>query len=74
MTLVEFAEQYPVHTRKDECGETIIPGKLWKEQPKAGRMYGHQIYEHGNGRLGCCSFFPWKMLRKLAARVDPQSG
>src|SRR6267154_3374098 len=58
MTLVEFADHYRVHTRKDECGETIIPGKAWKKQPKAGRMYGHQIYEHGKGQFGLLLMFP----------------
>jgi hypothetical protein len=38
MTLVEFADQYRARTRQNECGETIIPGKLWKEQPKDGRL------------------------------------
>jgi hypothetical protein len=58
MTLVEFAEPYHARTRQDECGETIIPGKLWKEQPKDGRMNGHQIYEHGKGRFELLLMFP----------------
>jgi|SRR5882724_1994319 len=64
MTLVEFAEQYRVRTRQDECGETIIPGKLWKVQPNShfaspNRLwqYGHQIYEHGKGQFGLLLMF-----------------
>jgi hypothetical protein len=65
MTLVEFAEQYRVRTRQDECGETIIPGKLWKVRPKSNFaspnrlwQYGHQIYEHGKGQFGLLLMFP----------------
>lgn len=65
MTLVEFAEQYRVRTRQDECGETIIPGKMWKVQPKSNFagpnrlwQYGNQIYEHGNGQFGLLLMFP----------------
>lgn len=65
MTLVEFAEQYRARTRQNECGETIIPGKLWKEQPKAGRMYGHQIYEHGNGQFGLLLMFPVEEIPEI---------
>ncbi len=48
MTIEEFAQKYHARTRKDECGdgETFIPGTQW-EYPPTGRMYGHQIYEHG---------------------------
>jgi hypothetical protein len=58
MNLAEFADQYRARTREDECGETIIPGKLWKEQPKDGRMNGHQIYEHGKGRVWAIAHVP----------------
>src|SRR5437879_12656148 len=57
MTVEQFAQTYHGRTRRDECGETIIPGKLWKAQPKVGRMYGHQIYEHGDGRFGVLLMF-----------------
>lgn len=57
MKVEEFAEKYHGRTRKDECGELIIPGKLWKVQPKAGRMYGHHIYEHGADRFGVMLMF-----------------
>jgi hypothetical protein len=48
----QFAVTHLARVRKDECGEPIINGRLWKQQPKAGRMYDHQIYEHGDGRFG----------------------
>lgn len=65
MTLVEFADKYRARTRQDECGETIIPGKMWKEQPKAGRMCGHQIYEHGNSQFGLLLMFPVKEIPEI---------
>jgi hypothetical protein len=57
MTVEQFAERYHGRTRKDECGEVIIPGKPWKVQPKEGRMYGHHVYEHGSGRFGVMLMF-----------------
>jgi hypothetical protein len=36
-----FAEKYRLRTKRDECGELIIPGGLG------------QIYEYGPGQLGC---------------------
>jgi hypothetical protein len=53
----QFAVAHHARTRKDECGEPIINGKLWKRQPKPGRMYGHHIYEHGDGRFGVMLMF-----------------
>jgi hypothetical protein len=53
----QFAASHHARVRKDECGEPIINGKLWKAQPKAGRMYGHHIYEHGDGRFGVMLMF-----------------
>jgi len=44
MTIEQFADKYHTRTRKDECGETYIPGTPWPD-----KNYGHQIYEHGNG-------------------------
>jgi hypothetical protein len=52
MTVEQFAEKYHGKTRRDECRETVIRGKLWRNQPKPGRIYGHQIYAHGDGRFG----------------------
>ena len=46
MTVEQFAETYYGRTRRDECGETIIPSKR-----------GHQIYEHGDGRFGVLLMF-----------------
>jgi hypothetical protein len=40
MTITQFAEQYRLRVRKDECGNKIIPGK-------AG-----QIYYYGRGEMG----------------------
>ncbi len=57
MDIAQFAETYRVRTRRDECGETIVCGKLWKAQPKPHRMYGHQIYDHGEGRFGLILMF-----------------
>jgi hypothetical protein len=55
MTIEQFAEKYHARTHKDE-GETFLPGTLW--DPPNGRMYGHQIYEVGDGRFGLLLMFP----------------
>ncbi len=53
MTIEQFADKYHARTRKEECGDTYIPGAPWAD----GR-YGHQIYEHGEGRFGLLLMFP----------------
>jgi hypothetical protein len=53
----QFAVSHHARVRKDECDEPIINGKLWKQQTKPGRMYGHHIYEHGDGRFGVMPMF-----------------
>jgi hypothetical protein len=53
----QFAVTHHARVRKDECGEPIINGRLWKQQPKPGRMYGHHIYENGDGRFGVMLMF-----------------
>jgi hypothetical protein len=60
----QFAVSYHARTRKDECGERIIMGKVWKVQPKSKfrvarelYTYGHHIYEHGDGRFGVMLMF-----------------
>ena len=66
MNIAIFAEKYRVKTRRDECGDTVILGKRWKEQPESRDMdpgrrgklqYGHQIFECGDGRLGLWLMF-----------------
>jgi hypothetical protein len=57
LNIDQFAVTRHARVRKDECGEPIINGKLWKHQPKPGRMYGHHIYEHGDGRFGVMLVF-----------------
>jgi hypothetical protein len=65
MDIHEFAEQYHVRTRKDECGEAVIQGKLWKSQPKLGRMYGHHVLEYGDGRFGVLMMFHVNNRREI---------
>jgi hypothetical protein len=60
MNVEQFAERHHARARRDECGETIVPGKLWKLQPKLGRMYGHQVYDHSDGRVGVLLMFDSK--------------
>lgn len=45
MNIREFSELHRVRTKRDTCGETIIPGKR-----------GH-IYEHGSGQFGVLLMF-----------------
>jgi len=65
MDIAQFAETHSVRTRRDECGEVFVPGKRWKVQPipkfRPARelyTYGHQIYDHGDGRFGVMLMFP----------------
>jgi hypothetical protein len=42
----QFAVTHHARVRRDECGEPIIKGKLWKHQPKVGRVlnrYRHRV-------------------------------
>jgi hypothetical protein len=39
-TLAQFADQYRLRVKRDDCGDSIIAGK-----------FGH-LYEHGNGKFG----------------------
>ena len=64
MDIHRLAEKYRVRTKRDECGETFIPGK-------AG-----QIYDYGSGQFGALFMPPanrrtprrWgNVRRKLAA-------
>ncbi len=66
-SLIEkFAESHRLHTRKDECGEQVIFGKMWKQQPVPKFVshrpdreyhYGHHIFDYGDGRLGIVLMF-----------------
>jgi excisionase family DNA binding protein len=80
-SLEKFAETYRIRIRKDECGEPVIFGRLWKNQPipKFGPHrpaseyhYGHQIFDNGDGRLAVLLMFEspakWTFAeRKLVA-------
>ncbi len=55
MNLEQFAKQYGVKTRKDSCGETIIPGKPRKTQRVEDRRH---TYENGDGHFGLCYVQP----------------
>jgi hypothetical protein len=70
----QFAVTHHARVRKDECGEPIINGRLWKQQPKPGRMYGHHIYEHGDGRFGVMLMFDsarkWNNAKKTLTASD----
>ena len=69
MNIDQFAVTHHARVRKDECGEPIINGKLWKRQPTPGRMYGHHISENGDGRFGVMLMFDsarkWNNAKKI---------
>jgi hypothetical protein len=52
----QFAETYRVLTRRDDCGELIVPGRM-----------GH-VYEHGPGRFGvyveCATKRAWSSAKR----------
>jgi hypothetical protein len=52
----QFAETYRVLTRRDDCGELIVPGRM-----------GH-VYEHGPGRFGvyveCATKRAWSAAKQ----------
>jgi hypothetical protein len=68
MNIQEFGEKHRVKVRKDECGNLVILGRMWKEQPKGGRQYGHHIYEHGDGQFGLCLMFDGSPARWTYAK------
>ena len=53
-----FAETHRLRVRKDECGDPVIPGRK-----------RHQIFDHGDGRLGVLLMFDcskeWNKRRKV---------
>jgi hypothetical protein len=48
-TIEQFAETYRVKTRKDSCGEVIIPGKPRKTKRVEDKSH---IYENGDSEVG----------------------
>ena len=69
MDIAAFAERHHVRVQRDEGGDTVILGKIWKVQPitpynlrrNPERMakldYGHRIYDFGDGRFGLFLMF-----------------
>ena len=69
MEIAAFAEQHHVRVQRDEGGDTVILGTIWKKQPvtpynlnrNPERMakldYGHRIYDYGDGRFGLLLMF-----------------
>jgi hypothetical protein len=54
MKIKQFAESYPVKTRRDNCGEEIIPGKQWQKDMSERKDYRCHVYDNGDGRFGVC--------------------
>lgn len=67
MDIQTFAEQHRLTTRKDSCGELIIPGKPRNVKPLESRCH---IFEHSEGTLGLylgvASVGKWNNRRKAA--------
>ena len=51
MTIQTFAEQYRLTTKKDSCGEVVIPGRPRNTARVENRC---QIFEHGKQKFGIC--------------------
>ncbi len=67
MTIQEFAEVHAVRVKRDGCGDSIIPGRLFDAELGRDRVeYRSHIYENGDGRLGVCLLFATKMRWTLA--------
>lgn len=62
-TIEQFAEQYKVKAKKDDCGSGIIPGKV-----------GHIGDGYPNGQLGVCLLFNTAGKYNNAKRVLLTSG
>jgi hypothetical protein len=58
VNLEQFATQYNVKTKRDDCGDTIVPGKV-----------GDIFYGYDNGKLGVCIMLDtrkrWNRVRRL---------
>ena len=67
MQLEEFATKYRLRTRRDSCGEPIIPGKPRKALRPEDRSH---IYDNGDGRFGLTLIMgtakKWNSRRKQA--------
>ena len=50
-TIEQFAEMHRLKTRKDECGDYIVSGRV------GSRNLDSHIYENGDGKLGVCLMF-----------------
>ncbi len=44
MNIDQFAVTHHARVRKDECGEPIINGKLWKSQPKPSGIVSAAVF------------------------------
>lgn len=71
MTIQEFAKQYRLKTRNDNCDETIVPGKAFKPD-----MGGPHIYEYSGTEMGVILITPaskpartafWNKMRAACA-------
>jgi hypothetical protein len=65
-TLEDFAVNHRLRTRKDGCGDYVIPGENQ-----------HQIFDNGDGRLGVLLMFDtvgkWNNRRKLMTAAGFES-
>jgi hypothetical protein len=70
MTIEQFAERFKVKTKRDECGDTIIPGKQHKFADGQSSIFGG----YDDGQLGVALLFGTKKKwgnarRKLQAEA-----
>ena len=71
MEIIEqFAERFKVKTRRDECGDTIIPGKQHKFADGQSSIFGG----YDNGQLGVALLFGTKTKWTYARRKLEEAG
>jgi len=60
MNITEFAQRYKVRTRKDSCGDEIIPGRRTDKRSKLDRPEDHHHISEFNGVFVLYMNFPTK--------------
>ena len=69
-----FAEKHRVKTRRDSCGELLIPGKQFCTDMPQRVDYRSHVYEYGDARFGLCLLLASKRRWTFAKRKLMDAG
>ena len=74
MDISAFSEKYRVRTKRDSCGDPIIPGNARPKDMPQRVEYASHIYENGDGRFGLCLLFETKIRWTYAKKSLEDAG